>query len=142
MLPLMVDGRDTRERRRAAEGLIEETGLSSRIDALAEELSGGEQQRTAVLRCIVTEPAIILADEPTGNLDSERAEHVFKMVCGATHDRGAGVLMATHDHLLAARCDRVVAMLDGMIVGTKRIDGLATDARVNAVHQLMMRHAG
>lgn len=138
MLPLMVDGRDTREKRRQASQLIDSAGLTARAHALAEELSGGEQQRTAILRCVLAEPAVILADEPTGNLDTKRAEHVFEMVRSAARERDAGVLMATHDPVLAARCDRVIAMADGVITGTRTFGTMDRDDRITVLYKLGM----
>ena len=102
--------------------LLAEVGLSDRPDALPGQLSGGQQQRVAIARALVADPALILADEPTGNLDSENADTVMEVIATVAAARGAIVLLATHDPEVAGRCGRVVTMRDGRIVGDRSTD--------------------
>ena len=102
--------------------LLAEVGLSDRLDALPGQLSGGQQQRVAIARALVADPALILADEPTGNLDSENADTVMEVIATVAAARGATVLLATHDPEVAGRCGRVVTMRDGRIVGDRSTD--------------------
>jgi putative ABC transport system ATP-binding protein len=99
-----------------ARDLLEEVGLASRVDHLPSHLSGGEQQRVAIARALANEPRVILADEPTGNLDSKTGADVVDLLAGLAGRRGTTVVVATHDRTLAARAPRRVAMRDGRIV--------------------------
>ena len=115
-LPLVFLGVDRRERRRRAIDLLEALGLGARVDHRPAELSGGEQQRVAFARSLVAEPAVLLADEPSGNLDSETSRQVVELL-RAAHDRGTTLLVVTHDRELAQMtADRVIRMADGRIV--------------------------
>jgi putative ABC transport system ATP-binding protein len=112
-LPLEFAGRsDALER--AAEAL-EKVGLSQRAHHYPAQMSGGEQQRTALARAFVAEPRILLADEPTGNLDAETGALVMDRLFAMTEERGAGLLLVTHDEKLAARCSRRLVMKDGTL---------------------------
>ncbi|MBK9477192.1 MAG: ABC transporter ATP-binding protein [Tetrasphaera sp.] len=102
--------------RAKARELLAEVGLADRCDALPGQLSGGQQQRIAVARALIGDPALILADEPTGNLDSETADAVLSLIAHVAQARGATVLIATHDPGIASRCDRVVSLRDGVVV--------------------------
>jgi len=114
-LPLELEGRrDALERARA---LLDEVGLSARLRHYPHQLSGGEQQRVALARALALEPPLLLADEPTGNLDTETGERVMDLVFDLLDRRGGGLLLVTHDAELAARCDRVLRMEAGRIVG-------------------------
>lgn len=117
MLPMRKLGRlsETAMRERALE-LLDAVGLKAKADRLATKLSGGEQQRVAIARALANEPPILLADEPTGNLDAKNSETVFSLLTRLAHERGLAVVMVTHNMELAERCDRVLGMLDGDFV--------------------------
>jgi len=116
MLPLLAArGRpDAAMRLRAAE-LIEQVGLSHVADHMSNNLSGGEQQRVAIARALVMQPALMLADEPTGNLDTKSAGKVFDLLREVNKSSGTSFLIVTHDPQLAQRCDRIIDLLDGRI---------------------------
>jgi len=115
-LPLRVGGMARREARRKARELLKEIGMDRRRHHRPGELSGGEQQRVAIARALVAEPAVVLADEPTGNLDKANSEAVFGLLKAAAHDGGRAVVMVTHNADLARKADRVVRMEDGAIL--------------------------
>jgi putative ABC transport system ATP-binding protein len=114
-LPLVYRGLGRAERRRRAVESLEAVGLGHRLQHRPSQLSGGEQQRVAIARALVTEPAMLLADEPTGNLDSRSGDEVLDLL-GRLHDeRGVAVVVVTHDHGVAARFRRRVTMADGRL---------------------------
>jgi putative ABC transport system ATP-binding protein len=115
-LPLRYAGVARRERRASATALLERTGLVARADHLPHALSGGEQQRVAIARALANRPGLILADEPTGNLDHARADEVLGLLLEARKERGVAVVLVTHDAAVAARADRRVTLRDGRIV--------------------------
>ena len=96
--------------------LLEEIGLADRAHVKATELSGGQQQRVAIARSLAMSPALILADEPTGNLDTHTADEVFTRLRRFNRDGGVTFLIVTHDRRLAERCDRIIELVDGRIV--------------------------
>jgi putative ABC transport system ATP-binding protein len=115
-LPLLLDGRRLREVRPRVEELLAAVGLSHRRTHRPEELSGGEMQRAAVARALVGEPVLLLADEPTGNLDSRTGEEVLGLIAGLVKNHGLTTVMVTHDLKAAAYGDDVVTLRDGRIV--------------------------
>ena len=115
MLPLLAaQGRPNAAMRERAEYLIEQVGLKDWGHHLANDLSGGQQQRVAIARALVMQPALVLADEPTGNLDTVSADNVFNLMRQVSNS-GTAFLIVTHDPRLAARCDRVIELVDGRI---------------------------
>jgi putative ABC transport system ATP-binding protein len=114
-LPLVVDGVGARERRGRATAALESVGLGARLGHRPDRLSGGERQRVAIARALVHRPRALLADEPTGNLDSVHAARVFDLLAGLGREAGATVVVATHDPALVARAGRVVRLRDGRI---------------------------
>ena len=114
-MPLLI-ARVPREKAFAkAKALLEKVGLGERLEHLPSELSGGERQRTAVARALAADPVCILADEPTGNLDAETAVAVFDILAESARECGAAAVIVTHDNTIAARCDRVLRLVDGTI---------------------------
>ena len=116
MLPLDLTGRPGREARQRAVELLEQVGLADRIQHYPVQLSGGEQQRVALARAFVTMPPIVLADEPTGNLDTRNGELVLSMLLQLNRGSGATLLMVTHDERIAATAGRRISLVDGRIV--------------------------
>lgn len=104
-----------KERRERAEKILKEVGLEGRMRFLPTRVSGGERQRAAIARAVVNEPRIILADEPTGNLDSETGKMVLDLTVSRCRLRGATMLLATHDPEVAARADRIIRFRDGLV---------------------------
>jgi lipoprotein-releasing system ATP-binding protein len=118
MMPLLVSGRTPGEARRRAEALLARVGLESRMQHRPAELSGGEQQRTAVARALATEPAVVLADEPSGNLDHLNGERLHDLLASLTRDLSIAMVVATHNRSLASRADRVLLLEDGVLTPT------------------------
>jgi lipoprotein-releasing system ATP-binding protein len=114
-MPLLVRGERPGAAARAAAGILDRVGLAGRLRHKPGELSGGERQRAAVARALVTAPAAVLADEPTGNLDRSNAARVVDLLLELNHDLGTGVLVVTHDTALAARMGRTVRLEDGSL---------------------------
>ena len=115
-LPGLIGGRDRREVEAQAVELLDRMGLSARRDHKPAELSGGEQQRTAIARALINTPAVLLADEPSGNLDSTNREEIHRLFFELRGRFGQTVVIVTHDERLAARADRMITMRDGRIV--------------------------
>ncbi len=116
LMPLMVaGGRPSVSQRDLALGLLSEVGLDGFAERKPDQLSGGQQQRVAVARALVTHPALLLADEPTGNLDSKTAADVFALFRKFNREFGCAVLLVTHDPRLSSQCDRTVTLTDGRI---------------------------
>lgn len=121
-LPLIY-GRGRRHRRQRAQEALQRVGLGDRMRHKPAELSGGQQQRVGIARALVKEPAILLADEPTGNLDSRSSEEIIDMLIRLNRQEGITVVIVTHSPEIAARTDRVISMLDGRIVGDSTTGG-------------------
>jgi putative ABC transport system ATP-binding protein len=115
-LPLVYRGLPRRERRARAEGALEAVGLANRMHHRPNELSGGQRQRVAIARALVGEPSILLADEPTGNLDTATGEEIIRLF-DELNRRGHTILLVTHEPRLAARCPRAIRLSDGRVVG-------------------------
>jgi putative ABC transport system ATP-binding protein len=114
-LPLVYRGEAPAKRRELAMKVIEQVGLQGREHHTASELSGGEQQRVAIARAMVTDPAVLLADEPTGNLDTKTSREIMELVASLNRNRGVTVIMVTHETDIAAYARRVIRFLDGRV---------------------------
>ena len=120
LLPLDLIGEGDREGMARARDLLDQVGLHERHDHYPVQLSGGEQQRVALARAFVGRPPLILADEPTGNLDTATGAHVMEMLQELNRREGATLVLVTHDVTLAARADRIITLQDGRIVSDER----------------------
>jgi len=115
VLPQLILGKSIDEARERAESLLGSLGLGHRLDHKPSQLSGGEQQRVAVARALANRPALVLADEPTGNLDERTADVVIDEFIRLVRDQGSAAMIATHNERLAARMDRIVRLHDGVL---------------------------
>ena len=115
LIPAVAAGTDRGKARQRVRDLAEKVGLIHRLDHRIQTLSGGERQRTALCRALMNQPAILLADEPTGSLDEQSSATVFELLLDLVATEGVTLVMATHDRALARRCHRVVEMRDGRI---------------------------
>ncbi len=120
MLPLIAHaGRMRPGMREQALDILKAVGMEGKADSKATELSGGQQQRVAIARALVTNPPLVLADEPTGNLDTRNADEIFALLRRLNETKGIALLVVTHDPRLAQRCDRIIEVVDGRIVPEK-----------------------
>jgi ABC-type lipoprotein export system ATPase subunit len=121
-LPALLAGRSTRWSRRRARALLERVGLADRAGFLPSALSGGQRQRVAIARALVSDPQLVLADEPTGNLDSQATIEVLRLF-ESLHAAGQTLVIVTHDSRIAATADRMISMRDGAFVDETRLTG-------------------
>ncbi|UJW73691.1 ABC transporter ATP-binding protein [Rhizobium sp. SL42] len=126
-LPLIYRGMDARERRKLALEALAQVGLAGRENHTTQELSGGQQQRVAIARAIVTKPAILLADEPTGNLDTRTSREIMDLITSLNRDRGITVIMVTHEDDIAAYAKRTLRFLDGHLQSDSKTTEVADD---------------
>jgi putative ABC transport system ATP-binding protein len=128
-LPALLAGFSTREARRRREALQEELGIADKSDAVPAQLSGGQQQRVALARALINQPTVLLADEPTGNLDTQATREVLTLL-SRRHRQGQTILLVTHDARVASVADRVISMRDGRIVDDTPLAAEAADDRL------------
>ena len=115
-MPLLIKGFKYVEAIKEAEKILAKVDLQNRLNHKPSELSGGQQQRVAIARALITKPSLILADEPTGNLDSELSEKIFDLLYQLTTEHKIGCLLVTHNNILAKKSDRIIEIKDGMIL--------------------------
>jgi putative ABC transport system ATP-binding protein len=118
-LPMLIAGVPRREASKRALDLLEAVGLKERAEHLPDELSGGEQQRVTIARALVNKPSVILADEPTGDLDTKTGVEVVQVLYSTAKEQNATVIVVTHDPIIAEKADRLIHMRDGQIIGEK-----------------------
>lgn len=122
LMPLMVaHGKPTVQAKERARGLLAEVGLADFANKKPGDLSGGQQQRVAIARALIARPALLLADEPTGNLDTRTAASVFELFRKFNQEFGCAVLVVTHDPRLSAACDRTITLVDGQLVDNEEV---------------------
>jgi putative ABC transport system ATP-binding protein len=126
LLPHELAGGDVRAGMARARELLESVGLADRLDHYPVQLSGGEQQRVALARAFMTKPPILMADEPTGNLDSVNGQHVLELLLTLNRREGTTLILVTHDQALAARADRIITLRDGRVVADELREAVET----------------
>jgi putative ABC transport system ATP-binding protein len=128
-LPALLGGFSAGEARRRREALLEELGIADKAGTVPSQLSGGEQQRVALARALINQPAILLADEPTGNLDTQATREVLALLA-RRHGQGQAILLVTHDARVASVADRVISMRDGRIVDDTPLTAKADEGKL------------
>jgi putative ABC transport system ATP-binding protein len=139
-LPLIIDGQNVRKHSERIDSLLDLVGLRERRNHKPDQLSGGEQQRVAIARALITEPAIVLADEPTGNLDTKTGRTIMELLRRSCDEFNQTVIVVTHDPRAAAYADRTVFLRDGVVIGEAHCgDVPQTDQRLKVVMETMER---
>jgi len=126
-LPLLLDGKAVAESKKKASEWLTKVGLGARLGNRPDQLSAGQQQRVAIGRALITEPTLVLADEPTGNLDTRSADEIAGLLRQVAKDWGRAVLMVTHDPRIAAYADRIIFLKDGKVVNDTHLDSRQTN---------------
>lgn len=121
-LPLLLDGKNGAEARQKATEWLQKVGLGARLSNRPDQLSAGQQQRVAIARALITDPALVLADEPTGNLDSRASDEIAVLLQQVAKEWGRSVLMVTHDPRIAAYADRIIFLKDGKVVNEAHLE--------------------
>ena len=124
MMPLLIGGSSSRQARSRAEEVLSEVGLAGRMSHRPSELSGGEQQRCAVARALVHDPNVVLADEPSGNLDHANAERLHEIFFRLAREYETAVVVVTHNRQLAGRADRILLLEDGRLTMVSSVDAI------------------
>ncbi len=140
-LPLLIDGHTLAAHRERIDQLLDWVGLSDRRSHRPDQLSGGQQQRVAIARAFVHDPEIVLADEPTGNLDRKSGQAILTLLRNLCDERGATIVMVTHDPLAASYADRVIFMQDGRLVQELRRE-VPPALQVQAIHDMLQKLEG
>jgi len=135
-LPLLLDGTSSSKAKQKATEWLIKVGLGDRLNNRPDQLSAGQQQRVAIARALVTDPVLVLADEPTGNLDTKSADEIAGLLQQVAKTWGRAVLMVTHDPRIAAHADRIVFLKDGTIVNETQLESKRTD-NAESVTQIM-----
>lgn len=125
-LPLRLSGASKKEADSRAKVMLEKVGLGARVTHRPDQLSGGERQRIAIARALIFQPPVLLADEPTGNLDSKTGEEILALLDDLHRELNTTILMVTHNEEAAKHCDRVIRLRDGKVVSTQSVKELAT----------------
>jgi putative ABC transport system ATP-binding protein len=134
-LPLLLDGQNSAKAKQKATEWLQKVGLGSRLGNRPDELSAGQQQRVAIARALLTDPMLVLADEPTGNLDSRAADEIAGLLRQVAKEWGHAVLMVTHDPRIAAHADRIVFLKDGSVVNEANLEARIASERELAAQQ-------
>jgi putative ABC transport system ATP-binding protein len=135
-LPLLLDGKNSTGTKQKAIEWLTKVGLEHRLDSHPDQLSAGQQQRVAIARALITDPILVLADEPTGNLDTKASDEISELLKQVAKKWGRAVLMVTHDPRIAAYADRIVFLKDGKVVNEAQLEAKRTD-NAEMVSQIM-----
>jgi putative ABC transport system ATP-binding protein len=135
-LPLILDGKNAAESKQKATEWLQKVGLGTRLSNRPDELSAGQQQRVAIARALITDPKLVLADEPTGNLDSRASDEIAALLQQVAKEWGRSVLMVTHDPRIAAYADRIIFLKDGKIVNETRLEDKGDGDKQQVAEQL------
>ena len=134
-LPLLIDGQNIKNHQDKIDNLLKLVGLAERKNHKPDQLSGGQQQRVAIARAFVTEPAIVLADEPTGNLDSKTSSEILSLLRYSCNELGQTIVMVTHDAYAASFADRIVFLMDGLLVDEMAITSSNRAENIRAIQR-------